>query len=134
MEKLSSQLEGREFMFKEVKEALEKLGFVLASNWDTEHGYFDYVLETEPAIEVLRIPFAAEDFEGEESGGHVTITCPFLLKHQYEAGNDIDAKGGAIRGMFDQFQNPTDKDAAVDSGKIEQGKQVLEHAEVLLME
>lgn len=131
---ISSVLESREKHFLDTKELLETQQFTLGGNWEYDGGSFDRSLDEEHKV-WLRIPFGVIaghiDIEDTDTEATIKLGTPYVLKHLYREGNDPEASVRVVGAMFDQFQDPVDPDAEVDSQWIEQAKQVMNEVEQL---
>lgn len=130
---IESAIENQVYAMQDIETKLKSLGFVIGSNWDYDHGYFDYQLEQEGTYYYLRIPFFAEIGQLEESGVQVRIGSPFVLGHQYEDGTEEEAIIGNMTASFNQFQSPKDPDTAVPKTFVEKGKEILRKVEGALL-
>jgi len=133
---LQSKLENLEIPYSEVKSSMDQCGFVLGSNWDYDHGYFDRPLDGVNKV-WLRIPFQVTtgSLEGEaveaNDSTRIIFGTPFILRHIYEEGIDQEGESGAFRSLVDQFQDPVDPDAPVEGRWVDiawEQLQTLEHA------
>lgn len=129
---LTSSLEQREAPFTYWSDYLRQHEFTLGGNWEYDHGFFDRYLD-EAHKAWLRIPFqvtgGAFDGDSADSDAVVTLGKPFVLKHLYNEGLDIEASPKVYGSLLDQFQEPVDKDAEVDSRSLERAKQILRDIE-----
>lgn len=129
---LSSDLENREKYFDEWNQYLGSYSFTLGGNWDYDHGYFDHYLDEEHKV-WLRIPFRVTggEFDGEEIGSNARLTLdqPFVLKHLYQDGLDPEARVRISGSLIDQFQEPIDKDAEIETKWVEKANHVLRQIE-----
>jgi hypothetical protein len=132
---LDSALAEREEAFDKVRTFLHGFEFVLGGNWDYEHGYFDRYLDEGHKV-WLRIPFevthGALDGDSETTDAVIHIGSPFVLKHVYNEGLDKEAQVRTYGALIDQFQEPVDKDAPVESDWVEKAKQLLRQIEIRL--
>lgn len=128
----SSQLENRTEDFVNVSHYLDKFEFTLGGNWDYEHGYFDRYLDEAHKV-WLRIPFTVisgtMDGLSDESDAVVRLGTPFVLKHIYNEGLDSEATPRIYGALFDQFQNPVDKDAEIETKWVTQAKELMMQVE-----
>ncbi len=129
---LQSNLENKTYNLYKMEEVLKPIGFVIGSNWEYDHGYFDIKLDDRGTYFFLRIPFEAIAGSLDSPGVTVRIQQPFLLGHQYEEGNDQDSRNGAIQGLVNQFQTPTDPDTEIPKTYIDIGKECIKEVEALL--
>ncbi|TGB02171.1 YugN-like family protein [Halobacillus salinus] len=132
---LTSSIMDQQFTFEEVEQALTPIGFKLSDNWDYEHGYFDYKIDDHVGYQFLRLPFAVVSGSLDAPSDYATVRMqePFLLSHKYNPGLDDNVKEGNFRAIFDQFQEPVDKDASFPEEHIQTGKELLEQAEQALL-
>lgn len=116
---LQSQLEHVDGPYADIKQHVDRCGFVLGGNWDYDHGYFDKALDDKQQV-WLRVPFHVSRgrLEGESSEAnastHIVFGTPFVLNHLYEEGIDEEGRSGPLRSLIDQFQSPADPDAPLD--------------------
>ncbi|WP_226580137.1 YugN-like family protein [Halobacillus litoralis] len=132
---LSSPITGQAFMFDEVEKSLKTIGFKLADNWDYEHGYFDYKIDDHVGYQFIRLPFVVTSGSLDAPGDYAMIEMkePFLLSHKYNPGLDDNVKEGNFRAIFDQFQEPVDKDASFPEEHVQAGRDLLTQVEQLLL-
>ncbi|QHW30697.1 hypothetical protein GZH47_07375 [Paenibacillus rhizovicinus] len=133
---LESKLESSEKEFTEVKSMLEEHEFALGGNWDYEHGYFDRSLD-EAHMVWLRMPFAvingAIDDSTQDLDAKIKLGQPFVLKHVYNEGLDKHAQVQPIGALMNQFQEPVDPDASIESKWVTKAKNVLAEVEEQLL-
>ncbi|MCP3032765.1 YugN-like family protein [Halobacillus sp. A1] len=133
---LESELTNKLFVFHEMEQALQPLGFKLADNWEYDHGYLDYKIDNEASgYQFLRLP--VEVIEGQfldnpSDATLVKVKEPYLLAHYYQDGIDDHVREGNFRASFDQFQEPKDKDGEFPEHLIPVGMQALLDAEQAL--
>ncbi|MFH5185881.1 YugN family protein [Paenibacillus sp. TAB 01] len=129
---LQSGLVNREEAFDQVREALHRFEFALGGNWDYDHGYFDRYLDEAHKV-WLRIPFqvthGALDGDTEATDAIIRLGEPFVLKHLYNEGLDREAQVNTLGALVNQFQEPVDKDAAVEDKWVQQAKRLLTEVE-----
>ncbi|SDC01813.1 YugN-like family protein [Paenibacillus sp. UNCCL117] len=129
---LDSKLAGIEEPYDKAAGVLQEFEFSLGGNWDYEHGCFDRSLDEGHKV-WLRIPFEVTHgvLEGENGGVGTVIQLgsPFVLKHLYNEGLDEEAQVRVVSALFDQFQEPVDKDAPVEGEWVDQAKLVLKEVE-----
>ncbi|MBO7745252.1 YugN-like family protein [Paenibacillus sp. MWE-103] len=133
---LESKLESSEKEFTEVRGMLEEHAFALGGNWDYDHGYFDRSLDEERMV-WLRVPFdvinGSIDEDTQDLDAKIKMGRPFVLKHVYNEGLDAEAHVSPIGSLMDQFQEPVDADAEVESKWVAQAKKVLAEVEERLL-
>ncbi|MCP3028290.1 YugN family protein [Halobacillus sp. A5] len=131
---IESELTNKFYVYHEMEEALEPLGFKMADNWDYDHGYFDYKIDNHNGYLFLRIPIEVMGgyLDSPDEANMVKIKAPFLLYHQFQDGLDDHVREGNIRASFDQFQEPKDRDAEFPKEYIEAGRKALKDAEQAL--
>lgn len=136
MIQLDSGIENQLYAFDDLENILKRLGFVIGGNWDYDHAYFDYKIESDEEKYVyLRIPVTTEIGNLDEAGAQVRIGKPFVLAHRYESGIDHhNSEIGNFTGMINQFQAPEEKDAHVDNIYKEKAEQVLKQVEHALLQ
>ncbi len=116
MHRIPSRLEGKQGTYGDLREQLVPEGFVLA-NWEYDGGYFDRKLD-EAGMVFLRLPITVREGELDSPDARVEFGQPFVLKHVYQTENDPDIgyiDSRVISPLINQFQEPVDKDAPVDS-------------------
>lgn len=133
MIEIPSNLEGKHFSLYRLEDVLKPKGYSIGTNWDYDHGYFDYKIDDEVGYQFLRVPFEAIDGQLDSLGTTVEIGRPFLLSHKYQIGIDEDADSGAMSGMVNQFQDPVDKDASFPKKYIDLGKALVQELEEALL-
>ncbi|MDC3412392.1 YugN-like family protein [Aquibacillus sp. 3ASR75-11] len=131
---ITSKLEDSVFPLDDLEAQLKPLGFTIGGNWEYDQGSFDYKIATDNGYQFLRIPFITTDGNLDGPSARVRLGKPFLLAHQYQNELDDHVKNGAVRGAFDQFQEPADSDAEVPDYYVEKGKQLIDQLEQLLVE
>ena len=133
---LESKLESSEKEFTEVKSMLEEQQFALGGDWNYDHGYFDRYLDEEHMV-WLRMPFSvingSIDDTTQDLDAKIMLGQPFVLKHVYNEGLDKEAHMKTIGSLMDQFQEPVDADAEVESKWVNQAKKVLVEVEERLL-
>lgn len=130
---LSSSLTGEHVQLYKLEQELKPLGFMVGSNWDYDHGYFDFKIDDRVGYQFLRIPFVAVDGQLDSRGATVEIQEPFLLSHKYQRGLDDYAMIGNISASFNQFSEPVDKDASFPEEYIQTGQNLLKEVESKLL-
>jgi hypothetical protein len=129
---LTSELENVVEEFIHLNDYLGKFEFTLGGNWDYEHGYFDRSLDEDNKV-WLRIPFQVTsgmlDGDSDDSDAVVQLGSPFVLKHIYNEGLDPEAVPHVYGSLINQFQEPLESDAAVESNWVERAKQILQQVE-----
>jgi len=129
---VSSKLENRELEFVEARRLLGEYDFAIGGSWDYDHGSFDRALDEAQKV-WLRIPFSATngnlDAEADENDAKIRIGQPFVLKHQYEEGQDETAQMRVLGALIDQFQSPSNPDAHVEPHWIDKANAALREAE-----
>ncbi len=128
---LNSSLTDSVFSMSELDEELKTFGFHLSDNWDYEHGYYDYLLADDEGYHFLRIPFTVTTgtLDSPDDNSLIRISEPFVLSHIYQDGLDDQVKEGNFRAVFDQFQEPKDKDGKVPEQYIQMGRELLSQVE-----
>ncbi|SDX21806.1 YugN family protein [Paenibacillus sp. CF384] len=134
---LEFKLESSEKEFTEVRSMLEEHEFSLGGNWDYEHGYFDRYLDEAHKV-WLRMPFDVIngniDSDTQDLDAKIRMGQPFVLKHLYNEGLDKHAQPRALGSLIDQFQEPIDPDAEVESKWVTKAKEVLGEVEQRLLQ
>ncbi|MFD0675201.1 YugN family protein [Cohnella sp. GCM10027633] len=134
MQSLPSSLTSQEQEFVIVKNGLSEHGFALGGNWDYDHGSFDCALDDENKV-WLRLPFDVTngnlDSESPEIDAKIRFGEPYVLKHLYNEGIDKGAMPGVMSAAFNQFSDPVDPDASIESRWIERAKTKLRKVEAI---
>jgi hypothetical protein len=129
---ITSKLENHVEEFVNLNDYLGKFEFTLGGNWDYEHGYFDRYLDEAHQV-WLRIPFQVTsgtmDGLTDDSDAVVKLGTPFVLKHIYNEGLDPEAVPNVYGSLINQFQEPVDKDAAVETHWVKQAEHILQEVE-----
>ncbi|MCD1260971.1 hypothetical protein B5M42_019395 [Paenibacillus athensensis] len=132
MQILSSKLDQIQESFDSVRDKLHEHEFALGGGWEYDHGYFDKYLDEAHKV-WLRIPFEVVDgrIEGDTASTDalVKLGTPFVLKHIYNEGLDVEAEAETMGAMLDQFQTPLDPDAAIEDKWVKEAKDVLQEVE-----
>jgi hypothetical protein len=131
---LSSTLEARQQAFTDSRDWLEQHQFSLGGNWDYTNGSFDRALDNENKV-WLRLPFQVTNGNvvdvTADTNAIITLGTPYVLRHEYQEGNDPEASARVVGALFDQFQAPSNPDADIDPRWIDKAKQVLAEVEKL---
>ncbi|CAH1189965.1 hypothetical protein PAECIP111893_00049 [Paenibacillus plantiphilus] len=131
---LSSVLESSKHEYVEVKQMLEEHQFALGGSWDYDHGSFDRSLDEANKV-WLRLPFTITngnlDSETVDNDAKIQFGQPFVLKHIYNDGLDSSADLSTVGGLVNQFQQPLDPDAEIESGWVDKARKVLHQVESL---
>jgi hypothetical protein len=129
---LTSELENQVEEFVTMHDNLSKFEFTLGGNWDYEQGCFDRALDGGNKV-WLRIPFQVTsgtmDGISDDCDAVVQLGVPYVLKHIYNEGLDSEAVPNVYGALINQFQEPVDKDAAVETHWVDQAKQILQEVE-----
>ncbi|MBU8914493.1 YugN-like family protein [Bacillus sp. FJAT-29953] len=133
MKELPSKVEGKQFDLYKLEQKLKPIGYSIGGNWDYDHGSFDYKIDDQDGYQFLRLPFTAVDGNLDRNGCTVELGRPFLLSHQYEEGIDVQGTSGTFSGSFNQFQEPTDKDASLSDHALNAGESLVAELESLLL-
>lgn len=133
MIEIPSELEGKSFDLYKLEQKLKPIGYAIGGNWDYDKGSFDYKIDNQEGYQFLRLPFHAIDGQLDVRGCTVELGRPFLLSHLYEAGLDDHAHTAVISGSFNQFSEPTEKDAEFPEEYINLGKSLVKELEALLL-
>ncbi|RPF50289.1 YugN family protein [Aquisalibacillus elongatus] len=134
MKQLESGIDNQMFDFDELENILKRLDFVIGGNWEYNHAYFDYKIESDTEKYVfLRIPVSTEIGSLDEPDTQVRIGKPFVLAHRFESGTDQQGISNNATGTFNQFAAPEDPDAEVDAQYVEEAEQVLQKVERALL-
>ncbi|WP_276354654.1 YugN family protein [Cohnella caldifontis] len=128
--KLTSQVQE----FVPFRSAAAEKGFVLGGNWDYDHGSFDCALDGVDKV-WLRLPFEVThgnlDSESEENDAKIRFGQPYVLKHMYNEGLNPEAEAKPLGAMFDQFSEPANPDAEVETRWIEEARRKLNEIEAI---
>jgi hypothetical protein len=133
MQPIESSLKGRTDIFADVRDVLAPEGFTLA-NWDYQQGFFDCQLD-DKAMVFLRLPVEVREGQLDYPDALIEFGTPFVLKHVYQTGLDPDigyATGPQTAALVNQFQEPADKDAPIESHWIQKGEQLVRKVEELI--
>ncbi|MBM7554855.1 YugN-like family protein [Thalassobacillus pellis] len=128
-----SKLVGEVFTLADLERQIKPLGYQIGSNWDYDHGYFDYKIADEVGYQFLRVPFEAKQGSLDSFGTTVEIKQPFLLSHKYQRGLDDHVHLGNFKASFDQFQEPQDPDAEFPEEYVEIGRELVRELENKLL-
>ncbi|MCM3629215.1 YugN-like family protein [Paenibacillus glycanilyticus] len=131
---ISSSLEARQQAFTDSRDWLQQHQFSLGGNWDYTNGSFDRALDEENKV-WLRLPFEVTNGSvvdvTADTNAIITFETPYVLRHEYQEGNDPEASARVVGALFDQFQAPSNPDAHVDSKWVDKAKDVLKEVEKL---
>jgi hypothetical protein len=132
MIEITSKLENHIEEFVNLNDYLGKFEFTLGGNWDYDHGYFDRYLDEAHNV-WLRIPFQVTsgtmDGITDNSDAVVKLGTPFVLKHIYNEGLDQEAAPNVYGSLINQFQEPLDKDATIETHWVKQAEHILQEVE-----
>ncbi|GAA3402373.1 YugN family protein [Paenibacillus hodogayensis] len=133
MKPIHSPLENRIDRFDRVYDHVKQHQFTLGGNWEYDHGYFDCALDEAHKV-WLRLPFEVtmghlESYESASPGTQILLGTPFVLKHVYNEGLDEEASARTLGALFDQFQDPVDKDAPLEEHWVKQASELLRKVE-----
>ncbi len=129
---MNSELEGKTIELSIMEDKLRQLGYSYGGGWEYDHGYFDYKIDDEDGYLFLRVPIKAVKKELDADGAIVEIGQPFMLSHMYQAGVDPEGNIGNISASFNQFQEPTDKDAEIDEKWLKYGERYVKEFDAAL--
>jgi hypothetical protein len=129
---ISSSITSQTHKLTDAKAILSGEGFSLGGNWDYDRGYFDCALDE--ALKVwLRLPITATsgrlDDQTEDTDTIIRFGEPFVLKHIYKEDSDPEAQMKTMGALLDQFSDPLDPDAQIESKWIDQAKQKIKSVE-----
>lgn len=133
MIEIPSKIEGQVIELYDLEQKLKPLGYSIGGNWDYDHGFFDYKIDSKVGYQFLRIPFEATNGELDRPNTMVKIGTPFLLSHKYQIGLDDHAVIGNFSATINQFQEPQDKDATFPEEYIDIGKALVKELESELL-
>lgn len=129
---IESSLENVEDDYRDIHQQFEKYGFCLGGNWEYTHGYLDKSLDSENKV-WLRVPVRATsgtlDGEAGNCDAIVKLGKPFVFGHIYNEGLSEDASLNVVGGVFNQFQEPIEQDAPVQSRWVKDAEQVIRQVE-----
>ncbi|RSK28386.1 hypothetical protein EJF36_16775 [Bacillus sp. HMF5848] len=136
MRTIQSKIDGQVFKLHHLEAKLKPLGYDIGSNWEYDHGYFDYQINNDDeraGYIYLRVPFTAVDGQLDSDGTSVKLGTPFLLAHTYQESLDDQALIGNISASFNQFQEPKNKDARVPKNYLETAGELVSELEAVLL-
>lgn len=131
MIEIPSSIEGRQFPLIELENKLKPLGYVIGGGWEYDRAFFDYKIDDNGTYQYLRVPFIAVEGEIGEKGVVVKLGRPFVLAHEYNSG--LDDQVMEYNAFFNQFSEPTDKDAEVEPKYVSIGKSLVRELESTLL-
>ncbi|SDH63658.1 YugN-like family protein [Alteribacillus persepolensis] len=131
MIEIPSKIENHKFVLYDLEKKLKPLGYDIGSNWDYDHGSFDYKMSEEEGYQFFRVPFTAVDGELEQKGVTVQVGCPFVLSHKYQ--NHVDNVTEPYNALFNQFSEPVDQDAEVPQESIDFANRLNKELEDILL-
>ncbi len=129
---IPSRIEGKTYTLYDLEQKLKPAGYDIGGNWDYDHGYFDYKIDSEVGYQYLRVPFTSIDGQLDARGATVRMGRPLLLSHKYQIGLDDNADSGNFSASFNQFSEPQDPDATFPEKYIDLGKELVKELETLL--
>jgi hypothetical protein len=124
-----TKLENKTGRFEDIRNFLNKQGFDVGGNWEYDHGYFDRKMEDHPSYLFIRVPIMVEKGSFGEDDAQVRIGTPLVLRHKYQQKLDDFVFVDNSNASFNQFSEPVDPDAALDSNDIEQAMDIIRHVE-----
>ena len=134
---LQSAIEGKTFKFESLEDLLKPLGYSVGSNWDYDHGSFDYTIDQNHGYTFLRLPFHTEYGELGQKGTTVIMDTPFILNHEYQEDLDDYTSSGLVpvqvSGLMNQFSEPVNKDGEVADKYLPVAQNLLKEAESVLL-
>ncbi len=129
---LQSAIENFKGDFIQLDRLFNEKGFVLGGGYEYDHGYYDKALDWEENKEhraYLRVPVTAIDGSIGTRTATLQIGKPFILKHVYQTQENNPVNAGLISSTFNQFAEPEDPDARLESKWIQRGQSELEQLE-----
>ncbi|KKI89949.1 hypothetical protein WQ54_22680 [Bacillus sp. SA1-12] len=133
MIEIESRIEGQTIELYDLEQKLKPMGYSIGGNWEYDHGFFDYKIDSQNGYQYLRVPFKATDGQLDTANTMVKIGTPFLLSHQYQEDMDDHAKIGNFSASFNQFQEPEEKDATFPEKYVKTGKELVKQLEAELL-
>ncbi|TSB48181.1 YugN-like family protein [Alkalicoccobacillus porphyridii] len=134
---IQSTIEGKSFKFETLEALLKPLGYTIGSNWEYDHGYFDYTIDQDQGYTFLRVPFRTEYGELGQKGTTVILDTPFILKHNYQEDLDDNISSGTVpiqvSGLINQFQEPVNKDGDVSDKYVPIAENLVKEVETVLL-
>ncbi|MDQ0206559.1 YugN family protein [Alkalicoccobacillus murimartini] len=134
---LQSTISGETFKFDSLEDHLKSLGYTIGSNWEYDHGFFDYLIDQASGYTVLRLPFHTKYGELGQKGTTVTLDTPFLLAHKYQEDLDDYTSSGSVpvqvSSVVNQFSEPTEKDAKVNEKYLPIAENLIKEVESVLL-
>lgn len=134
---LQSAIDGKTFKFESLEELLKPLGYSVGSNWEYDHGYFDYTIDQDNGYTFLRIPFHTEYGELGQSGTTVIVDTPFILSHRYQEDLDDYTSSGSVpvqvSSLVNQFSEPVKKDGEIDHTYLPIAENLMKEVEAVLL-
>ncbi|MFY0546170.1 YugN family protein [Brevibacillus sp. H7] len=130
MQPIHSSLTGKQGTYEYYREALAPDGFTLA-NWDYQNGYLDRQLD-DKAMVFLRLPIEVRQGELDRPDSLIEFGTPFVLKHVYQTGVEENigySATPATAPLMNQFQEPINKDAPIESVWIEKAEAIVRELE-----
>ncbi|MCF6093085.1 YugN-like family protein [Microaerobacter geothermalis] len=119
---IRSDIEGKEAVYKEIKEPFEKEGFSLGGGWGYEGGMMDAPLGQEEGKTIyLRIPIQVIEGALDHEDAKIRFGTPFIVNHVVQTGTMVDPTEnpffgtGGISSLTNQFTEPLDKDARIEN-------------------
>ncbi|WEK53196.1 MAG: YugN family protein [Candidatus Cohnella colombiensis] len=110
---ISSELEGKQVFYGNIRKPFEEAGFQISNNWEYRHAYFDSILFQNEGVTIyLRIPAEAIEGKFDQDEALVQFGGPFLIKHIVHTGNGEDDEDFSMLDVvgLNQFQKPLDPD------------------------
>ncbi|PYZ97060.1 hypothetical protein CR205_00165 [Alteribacter lacisalsi] len=131
MIEIESPLEGHIMGMDDLEDKIKPLGYVVGGGWEYDHGYFDYMMNSDGSYLCVRLPFTAYDGELDRKDAEVQLGRPFLLAHKYQRGLDDNVHDP--NPLTNQFSEPVDKDAEFPKEWIQTGKEYVNELEQVIL-
>ena len=125
---ITSDIEGKQAYYGNIRKHFEKEGFHICGNWEYYEAFFDSILSRNGGTTIyLRLPAKVVQGKLDQEDAFLEFGCPFVIKHVVHTGFIEDDFAVADLTGFNQFQKPLDPDDRIErKAKWEQaGEQAL---------
>ncbi|WP_202080293.1 YugN family protein [Caldalkalibacillus salinus] len=125
----NTALENFEGHFVDIRQFFHEHGFDEGGNWEYDHGFFDKKLADNPGYLFIRVPVMVKEGEFGDDEALVRLGKPFLLRHKYQIGLDDYVDVDVLDSSINQFSEPQDSDASIETEEVEKSKKIIQKLE-----
>ncbi len=135
MIKIPSRLTNTMTNYVYAQHQLGSQGFIVGGNWDYQHGYFDYLMDSGNKSNYIRIPFTTYKGSIEDKNGVIRFGTPFLLSYEAKTGTHFYMKQYAQDEKCSPdstYDFSEDADSSLEK-YIDLGKSLVNEAEIAVL-